>query len=50
MQVESDAEGGIDIENDCIYGYLLFLQMPSYQIEDTSICDSEMTRNLIWEI
>ena len=22
MQVESDVEGGIDIENDCIYGYL----------------------------
>ena len=48
MQVESDAEGGIDIENDCIHGYLMFLQMPSYQIEDTSLCDSEMTRELIW--
>ena len=25
MQIESDVEGGIDIENECIYGYLLFL-------------------------
>jgi hypothetical protein len=25
MQVDSDVEGGIDIENECIYGYLLFL-------------------------
>ena len=44
MQVQSDVEGGIDIKNDCIHGFLLFIQMPSYQIEDTSLCDSEMTR------
>ena len=25
MNVDSDVEGGIDIENDCIYGNLLFL-------------------------
>lgn len=25
MQVDSDVEGGIDIENECIFGYLLFL-------------------------
>ena len=25
MTVESDIEGGIDIENECIYGYLMFL-------------------------
>ena len=35
MQVESDVEGGIDIETDCIYGYLLFLQVPSYQVESS---------------
>ena len=47
MQVESDCEGGIDIRNDCIHGFLLFIQMPSYQIEDTSICDQELTKELI---
>ena len=25
MHVESDLEGGLDIENDCIHGYLSFL-------------------------
>ena len=30
MQVDTDMEGGIDIENDCIHGYLNFLQVPSY--------------------
>ena len=30
MQVESDVEGGIDIDNECIYGHLQFIQVPSY--------------------
>lgn len=30
MQVESDVEGGIDIDNECIYGHLNFIQVPSY--------------------
>ena len=25
MQVESDVEGGIDIDNECIYGHLRFI-------------------------
>ena len=25
MHIESDIEGGIDINHDCIYGHLLFL-------------------------
>lgn len=46
MQVESDLEGGIDVEKDCIYGYLLFLQVPSYQVE-TSMSDQDMTKELM---
>lgn len=46
MQVESDVEGGIDIDNDCIYGHLLFLQIPSYQ-QESSLCDQDMTIELI---
>ena len=49
MQVESDVEGGIDIENDCIYGYLQFIQCPSYYIE-SSLCDPDMTTELLMEI
>ena len=30
MQVDTDIEGGIDIQNDCIHGHLMFLQVPSY--------------------
>lgn len=50
MQVDSDVEGGIDIENECIYGYLLFLQVPSYQMPDSSLCDQDMTTDLIKQI
>jgi hypothetical protein len=50
MKIESDIEGGLDIEHDCIYGYLKFLQMPSYQVEDSSLCDSEMTLELMHQI
>jgi hypothetical protein len=25
LQVESDLEGGLDIENDCLHGFLRFL-------------------------
>ena len=49
MQVESDIEGGIDIQNDCIYGYLKFLQVPSYQVEN-SLNDKDMTIELMQEI
>ena len=42
MQVESDVEGGIDIDNECIYGHLKFIQVPSYQ-QESSMCDQEMT-------
>lgn len=50
MQVESDLEGGIDIENDCIHGYLMFLQVPSYQQPDSSLCDQDMTIELMNQI
>ena len=50
INVSSDVEGGIDIENDCIYGYLLFLQVPSYQVEDSSLCDQDMTIELMQQI
>jgi len=46
MQVESDVEGGIDIENECIHGFLKFLQMPSYMVEN-SLSDIDMTMELI---
>ena len=32
VQVDNDVEGGIDTHNDCIYGKLVFLQVPSYQV------------------
>jgi hypothetical protein len=50
MQVDSDIEGGIDLEQDCIYGFLKFLQVPSYQVPDSSLSDQEMTRQLMMEI
>ena len=46
MQVESDVEGGIDIDNECIYGHLNFIQVPSYQ-QESSMCDQEMTIELM---
>jgi hypothetical protein len=49
MQVDSDIEGGIDIQNDCIYGHLQFLQVPSYQVEN-SLNDKDMTIELMHEI
>ena len=49
MQVESDVEGGIDIDNECIYGHLLFIQVPSYQ-QESSMCDQEMTKDLMQQI
>ena len=30
MQINSDVEGGIDIDSECIHGHLVFLQVPSY--------------------
>lgn len=50
MQVDSDVEGGIDISNECIHGFLTFIQVPSYQVEESSLCDPEMTRELMMEI
>jgi len=50
VKVLSDIEGGLDIEHDCIYGYLRFLQVPSYQVADSSLCDSEMTIELMSQI
>jgi len=50
MQVESDLEGGIDIENDCVHGFLTFIQVPSYQVPDSSLCDSDMTKELLLQI
>lgn len=50
MKIESDIEGGLDIEHDCIYGHLKFLQVPSYQVPDSSLCDSEMTLELMQQI
>lgn len=50
MQVDSDVEGGIDLEQDCIHGFLKFLQVPSYQVPDSSLSDQEMTRQLMMEI
>ena len=50
MQVDSDVEGGIDVENECIHGYLMFLQVPSYQMPDSSLCDQDMTTDLIKQI
>lgn len=50
MRIESDIEGGLDIDHDCIHGYLKFLQMPSYQVPDSSLCDSEMTIQLMSQI
>ena len=49
MQVESDVEGGIDIDNDCIHGHLKFVQVPSYQ-QESSLCDKDMTIELIQQI
>ena len=49
MQIESDLEGGLSIENDCITGSLTFLQVPSYQI-DSSISDTDLTIELMQEI
>lgn len=49
MQVESDVEGGIDIDNECIYGHLNFIQVPSYQ-QESSMCDQEMTIELMQQI
>ena len=49
MQVESDVEGGIDIDNECIYGHLKFIQVPSYQ-QESSLCDQEMTIELMQQI
>ena len=46
MQVESDVEGGIDIDNECIYGHLQFIQVPSYQ-QESSLCDQDMTIELM---
>lgn len=46
MQVESDVEGGIDIDNECIHGHLTFIQIPSYQ-QESSMCDQEMTIELM---
>ena len=50
LQVESDLEGGLDIENDCLHGFLKFLQVPSYQIEESSLCDPDMTIELLMQI
>lgn len=49
MQVESDVEGGIDIDNECIYGHLKFIQVPSYQ-QESSMCDQDMTKELMQQI
>ena len=49
MQVESDVEGGIDIDNECIYGHLQFIQVPSYQ-QESSLCDQDMTKELMQQI
>lgn len=49
MQVESDVEGGIDIDNECIYGHLRFIQVPSYQ-QESSLCDQDMTIELMQQI
>lgn len=50
MKIESDIEGGLDIDHDCIHGHLKFLQVPSYQVPDSSLCDSEMTLELMTQI
>jgi len=47
MHVESDLEGGLDIEHDCLHGHLVFLQVPSYQVPDSSLCDQDMTIELM---
>ena len=47
IKIDSDIEGGLDIDHDCIYGHLKFLQVPSYQVPDSSLCDSEMTLELM---
>ena len=46
MQVDSDVEGGIDIESECVHGHLIFIQAPSYQIE-SSLNDVDMTYELL---
>ena len=35
MQIDNDVEGGIDIQSECIHGHLVFLQVPSYQVESS---------------
>ena len=50
MRIESDIEGGLDIDHDCIHGHLRFLQIPSYQVPDSSLCDSDMTLELMQQM
>ena len=40
----------MDIENDCLHGNLSFIQVPSYQVPDSSLCDKEMTLELMHEL
>ena len=47
--MDSDVEGGIDIESECILGHLIFLQVPSYQVE-SSLSDQDMTIELLQQI
>ena len=50
LHVESDIEGGLDIDQDCLHGHITFLQVPSYQVEDSSLQDRDMTIELLQQI
>lgn len=50
MHLLSDVEGGVDIESESIHGYLSFIQVPSYQVPDSSLCDRDMTIELMQQI
>lgn len=49
INIESDVDGGIDIDRESMHGHLIFMQVPSYQVE-SSLSDVDMTKELLQRI
>ena len=49
LNIDSDVDGGINIDRDRITGHLNFIQVPSYQVE-SSLSDVDMTKELLQRI
>ena len=35
INIESDVDGGIDIDRENLSGHLIFMQVPSYQVQSS---------------